>query len=416
MIASFVRARVLDQLAQLSAGRLTVLDGATSHVFGGKARPELDARIVVRSPSTYWRLATGGSLGAAESYVRGEWTADDLMMAIRIFAANLEAAAGLESPAARLLGMPSTLAHRLRHNSRSGSRRNIRDHYDLGNTFFALFLDDTMTYSCGIFERPGASMEEASVAKLDRVCRALNLSPADHVIEIGSGWGSFALHAATRYGCRITTTTISPAQLDTVTRRVAAAGLTDRVSVLHRDYRDLTGTFDKLVSIEMIEAVGPEYLDDYFGTCSRLLAPDGQMLLQGIILPEHRYAPYLRSADFIQRYVFPGGALTSVGAIATALGRRTDFTIDRVEDFSEHYARTLRLWRGRFMARLDEVRALGYDERFIRTWEYYLAYCEAGFLERCTGLVQMRLTKPACRPSAGGVAGTDRLPSLQDVA
>ncbi len=397
MIDSILRAQVVRGLERLKYGRLVVREGARTAAFGGVARLDLAASVTVRSARLYRRLALNGALGAAESYLRGEWTAGDLTSAIRIFAANLDAVDQIDSGAARLLTLPSTMAHRLRRNSRRGSRRNIHDHYDLGNDFFALFLDDTMTYSCGIFEHGAASMREASIAKLDRVCRMLELSPRDHVLEIGTGWGSFAVHAARTYGCRITTTTISDAQHERASHRVMAAGLADRVTVLKRDYRDLTGTYDKLASIEMIEAVGPQYLADYFGACSRLLAPHGQMVLQGIVMPEHRYRRYLSSADFIQRYVFPGSALTSIGAISRALGTSTDFQVHHVQDLSSHYARTLRLWRERFMSRLGEVRALGYDDRFIRLWEYYLAYCEAGFSERCTGVVQMLLTKPACR-------------------
>jgi cyclopropane-fatty-acyl-phospholipid synthase len=397
MIDLFLRTQIHRRLQALRAGTLTVRNGLDSRTFGGATRPDLRAVIDVRSPGLYRRLATGGALGAAESYLRGEWTADDLTMALRIFAANLDAADGLESRAARALNLGSVLAHRLRRNTRAGSRRNIHDHYDLGNDLFALFLDDTMTYSCGIFELPDATMREASVAKLDAVCRKLELSPRDHVLEIGTGWGSFAIHAAGRYGCRVTTTTISDAQYEVAASRIAAAGVADRVTLLKQDYRELGGTYGKLVSIEMIEAVGPQYLDAYFESCSRLLRPDGQMLLQGIVMPEHRYAGYLRSADFIQRYVFPGSALVSIGAISASLGRASDFSINHVEDLAPHYAATLRRWRDRFMGRLDEVRALGYDERFTRLWEYYLAYCEAGFAERCTGVVQVLLTKPACR-------------------
>jgi cyclopropane-fatty-acyl-phospholipid synthase len=410
MIDRLVRAQVLKRLGAIRAGRLRVTEGRDVWTFGGESRRDLEAVVRVRSPRLYRRLASGGALGAAESYLLREWDADDLVAALRIFAANLDAADGLESARTRLLTLPSVIGHRLRRNSRRGSRRNIRDHYDLGNDLFALFLDDTMTYSCGVFERPDAAMRDASQAKLDLVCRKLELSPADHVIEIGTGWGSFALHAARHYGCRVTTTTISHAQHTVAAERIAAAGLADRVTLLERDYRDLDGSYSKLVSIEMIEAVGPQYLDDYFRACSRLLRPDGQMLLQGIVMPEHRYGPYLKSADFIQQYVFPGSALVSIGAMAGALGRTTDFSIAHVEDLAPHYAATLRAWRTRFMGRLPEVRALGYDDRFVRLWEYYLAYCEAGFAERCTGVVQMLLTKPACRRGGVGVAAVSPEP------
>lgn len=397
-MSDLFRRLTLRELSSIRTGTLVVEDAAGLSTFGRPDRPDLKARVTIHSPRAYRRIALGGGLGAAESYLQGEWTTDDLSSTLRVLAANLAAADRLESPLSRLLNLGARVAHRLRRNSRDGSRRNIHDHYDLGNDFFALFLDDTLTYSCGVFEAPLATLEEASIAKLDAVCRKLQLSADDHVVEIGSGWGSFAIHAARRYGCRVTTTTISDAQYAVAVRRVADAGLSGRVTLLRQDYRTLTGTFDKLVSIEMIEAVGAEYLGDYFAVCSRLLPPHGQMLLQGIVMPEHRFKAYLRSVDFIQRYVFPGSALTSVGAIAGAIGRTTDLRIDHVEDLSPHYALTLRAWRERFLARVGEVRALGgYDERFIRLWDYYLAYCEAGFSERCTGVVQMLLTKPACR-------------------
>jgi cyclopropane-fatty-acyl-phospholipid synthase len=398
-MSDFFRNLTLRGLSSIRTGTLVLEDPAAgSSTFGRPDRPDLRARVTIHSPRAYRRIALGGGLGAAESYLQGEWTTEDLTSTLRVFAANLAVADRLESPMTRLLNLGATLAHWLRRNSRGGSRRNIRDHYDLGNDLFALFLDDTLTYSCGVFETPQATLEQASIAKLEAVCRKLQLSADDHVLEIGSGWGSFAIHAARRYGCRVTTTTISDAQYEVAARRVAEAGLGGRVTLLRRDYRALSGTFDKLVSIEMIEAVGAEYLDEYLGVCSRLLPPQGQMLIQGIIMPEHRFKAYLRSVDFIQRYVFPGSALTSVGAIAEAIGRTTDLRINHVEDLSQHYALTLRAWRQRFLARVEDVRALGgYDERFIRLWEYYLVYCEAGFSERCTGVVQMLLTKPACR-------------------
>jgi cyclopropane-fatty-acyl-phospholipid synthase len=397
-MSDFFRHLTLRGLSSIRTGTLVVEDAGGLSTFGRPDRPDLRARVTIHSRRAYQRIALGGGLGAAESYLRGEWTADDLPSTLRIFAANLAVADHLESPVTRLRNLWAKLAHRLRRNSRGGSRRNIRDHYDLGNDFFALFLDDTLTYSCGVFETPQATLEQASIAKLDAVCRKLQLSADDHVVEIGSGWGSFAIHAARRYGCRVTTTTISDAQYEVAARRVAEAGLTGRVTLLRQDYRTLSGTFDKLVSIEMVEAVGAEYLDDYIGACSRLLSPRGQMLIQGIIMPEHRFQAYLRSVDFIQRYVFPGSALTSVGAVAAAVGRTTDLRINHVEDLSPHYALTLRAWRQRFLARVEDVLALGgYDERFIRLWDYYLAYCEAGFSERCTGVVQVLLTKPGCR-------------------
>jgi cyclopropane-fatty-acyl-phospholipid synthase len=348
----------------------------------------------------YRRTCLGGSLGAAEAYLRREWDADDLAAVLRIFARNGDLSDGLEGSLARPLNLSARVAHRLRRNSPGGSRRNIRDHYDLGDELFSLFLDETMTYSCGVFETPSSTLAEASLAKIDRVCRKLELSPHDHLLEIGSGWGALAIHAAREYGCRVTTTTISRAQHNAVAEWIARAGLGDRITLQMKDYRDLTGRYDKLASIEMIEAVGHGHLDTFFDRCSRLLAADGQMLLQGIVMPEHRHPAYLRAVDFIQAYVFPGSALTSIGSMSRSIGRVTDFRIAHVEDLSPHYAVTLRHWRRRFMSRLPEVRRIGYDDRFTRLWEYYLAYAEAGFAERCTGVVQVLLTKPECRRDA----------------
>lgn len=415
--AAFFRRLVLQGLGALRQGELTVCEGTLQHTYGGPRRPDLRATMTVLDPAAWRRMALGGSLGAAEGYLRSEWQANDLTALIRLFAANLEVADEMETPLSRVLNLPQALAHRLRPNSRRGSQRNIHDHYDLGNDFFSIFLDPTMTYSCGFFIHPEASMEEASIAKLDRVCQKLELKAGDRVVEIGTGWGSFALHAARHYGCHVTTTTISDAQYEVASQRVAAAGLGERITLLKQDYRTLTGTYDKLVSIEMIEAVGAEFMDTYFATCSRLLKPDGQALLQAIIMPEHRFAAYLRSVDYIQHYVFPGSALTSVGAMAASVGRATDFNICHVEDLAPHYARTLHLWRARFLARLDAVRALGgYDERFIRLWDYYLAYCEAGFAERRTGVVQVLLTKPACHRETVNAAGIVLpLPAAQPV-
>jgi cyclopropane-fatty-acyl-phospholipid synthase len=413
-IDTWFRQRVLQALEGLSTGSLTIVDGGQSWTFGDSAAA-LRATIAVTSPALYRRVATGGALGAAEAYLRGEWIADDLVATLRVFAANLDAADALDGWPATLGRWRGRVAHALRVNTRAGSRRNIRDHYDLGNDLFALFLDDTMTYSCGIFERPDSTLEQASVAKIDRACRKLDLRPGDRLLEIGTGWGALAIHAARQYGCHVTTTTISQAQHDLAARRIAESGAAHRITLLQQDYRDLTGTFDKLVSIEMIEAVGFARLESFFGVCAARLAPHGQMLLQGIVMPEHRYAAYVRSADFIQRYVFPGNALPSVGAMTGALGRATDFRIAHLEDLSPHYAMTLRRWRERFMGRLADVRRLGYDDRFIRLWEYYLAYCEAAFTERCTGVVQVLLTRPACRIDAVGAgarvrtaAGNDR--------
>jgi cyclopropane-fatty-acyl-phospholipid synthase len=312
-----------------------------------------------------------------------------------VLARNQAALQGLEGGIARLARPGLRALHALRRNSRRGSRRNIAAHYDLGNEFFGLFLDPTLTYSCALFERAGASLEEASVAKLERACERLELGPRDHVLEIGGGWGSFALHAAARRGCRVTTTTVSRAQLELARRRVAEAGLADRVTVLARDYRDLEGRYDALVSIEMIEAVGHAHLDDFFRVATERLRPGGRMFLQAITVPERDYERSVRSVDFVKRHVFPGGQLVSLGAICGALARTSDLRVTRLEDVTRHYAETLRCWRERFLANLERISALGLGERFLRLWEFYLCYCEGAFRERANGAVQMVLERPA---------------------
>jgi cyclopropane-fatty-acyl-phospholipid synthase len=267
----------------------------------------------------------------------------------------------------------------------------------LGNDFFQCWLDETWAYSCGIFTSPRATLREASLEKFDRACRKLDLRPDDHLLEIGTGWGGLAIHAAGEYGCRVTSTTISQEQFDLAARRVAAAGLAERVNLLSRDYRDLRGTFDKLISVEMIEAVGHEYLDTYFHKCGELLKPDGSMLLQAIVMPERGYRQYLRSVDFIRRYVFPGGCLPSVASILESVGRTTRMRLVHVEDLAPHYAETLRRWRANLHERLPEIRSLGYSEELLRLWDYYLCYCEAGFEERHVGVVQIVFDNHACR-------------------
>ena len=409
MKGSLTRSAILRQLERLQHGELTVVADDQTWVFG-KPSAELSATLIVVSSRMWSRVAFGGSLGAAESYIRGEWMTDNLPNVLRIFAKNLDVADHLEKGFSGLTRKMAALLHWMRGNSRSGSRRNIRDHYDLGDEFFSLFLDDTMTYSSGIFDREDMTMREASIEKLDRVCRKLELSPSKQVIEIGSGWGSFALHAAERYGCRVTTTTISENQYELSRKRVESADLCDHVTVLKADYRDLVGQFDCLVSIEMIEAVGYKYLDEFFSTCDRLLKPDGAALLQAIVMPDHRYASYLRSADFIQRYVFPGSSLPSIGGIVSSLGRTTTLRLTHLEDLAPHYARTLHCWREQFLSRVASVRNIGYDDRFIRLWEFYLAYCAAGFTERSIGVVQLLFEKPAYRSTGSPISRSERTP------
>ncbi len=386
---------VMRQLENLSNAELTLVDGGQARRFGQPSN--LRATLEVLDPRFWSDVAFGGSLGAAESYILGRWTTDDLTTICRIFARNLDLADDLESGWARLSAPAAKAFHWLHRNTRPGSAGNIQAHYDLGNDFFGLFLDDTMNYSGGIFEQPDATMRDASIEKMDRACRKLDLRPSDHLLEIGTGWGGLAVYAASRFGCRITTTTVSREQFAFASERVRQAGLEHRVQVLLCDYRDLTGRYDKIVSIEMIEAVGHEFLATYFGKCNSLLQTDGLMLLQGILMAEHRYERYRKSVDFIQRYVFPGSCLPSLAAISSAVARTTDLRPIHLEDLTPHYAETLRHWRRTFLARREDVRRLGHSDAFMRLWEFYLCYCEAGFEERTVSNVQLLLAKPGNR-------------------
>ncbi|HNK31282.1 MAG TPA: cyclopropane-fatty-acyl-phospholipid synthase family protein [Plasticicumulans sp.] len=391
-----LRRVVFQRLRGLARGRLILVDADGQHSFGpGGHGPQV--RVEILDPGVWARIALRGTVGVGEAYVDGGWRADDLTALVRLFVLNKPVMDGMERGLARLALPLLKLWHWLHPNTRHGSRANIAAHYDLGNAFYQTFLDETLMYSCALFEHPGMSLAEASQAKNERICRKLGLRAGDHVLEIGTGWGGFALHAAGRHGCRVTTTTISREQYELARERVAAAGLGNRVTVLFEDYRELAGRYDQLVSIEMIEAVGHRWFDTYFRTCSRLLAPDGQMLLQAITIRDQEYARTKRSVDFIQRHVFPGGCLPSVQALADTVARVTDLRALHLEDIGPHYATTLRHWRERFLANLDRVRALGFDDTFLRLWEYYLCYCEGGFAERYLGTVQLLLAKPECR-------------------
>ncbi len=393
------RRALRERLGGLRHGAVTLIDGERVECFGNVTpRSALAATVRVHDPRFYGEIAFGGSIGAGEAYMQGFWSADELTTLVRILLANRDVLDGMEGGAARVTAPLQKALHWAARNTRSGSTRNIAAHYDLGNEFFRLFLDPTLMYSCAVFERADMTLEEAATAKLDRICRRLSLGPDDHVLEIGTGWGGFALHAARNYGCRITTTTISRQQYALARERVAAAGLTDRIAVLLEDYRDLTGRYDKLVSIEMIEAVGHQYYDTYFRACSDLLKPDGMMLLQAITIADQRFDAARCSVDFIQRHIFPGSCIPSVAVIADALARVTDLKVFHLEDIGPHYATTLARWRENLFANVDEVRALGYSDAFIRMWEFYLCYCEGGFAERATGDVQMLLVKPLARP------------------
>ena len=390
-LANLARRVVLARLAGMHTGRLVIKENEKAWRFGVSG-PE--SRVEVLDPNFWGQVAFGGSVGAGEAYMDGMWRCDDLVGLMGLLLCNRAVLDGMEGGLVRLSAPLRVLLHRLNRNTRAGSRRNIAAHYDLGNDFYRLWLDETMMYSCAVFEHPDMSLVQSSTAKLERICRKLDLGPDDHVLEIGTGWGGFALHAARCHGCRVTTATISRQQYDLAQRRIAAAGLESRVNVLLTDYRDLEGQYDKLVSIEMVEAVGAEHLGTYFRQCSRLLKPDGAMLLQAITIADQRYEQALGQVDFIQKHIFPGGFLPSVTALANAMTRASDLRAVYLEDIGPHYAETLARWRANFFRQIDAVRALGFDERFIRMWDFYLAYCEGGFRERDIGTVQMLLAKP----------------------
>ncbi|MEE4378752.1 MAG: cyclopropane-fatty-acyl-phospholipid synthase family protein [Candidatus Competibacteraceae bacterium] len=393
----FFQRWVLQYLNKLQRCHI-VLHDDTGKYHLGDADQELHATIRIHDMHAYQRLVFSGGTGAAEGYMAGEWSCDDLTAVVRIFSLNWTLLYDLERRGpARLTTWLLRAIHALRRNTRSGSRANIAAHYDLGNDFYELFLDETLMYSSAIFPRPDADLHEASLHKLERICRKLDLQPTDHVLEIGTGWGGFALYAAQHYGCRVTTTTISKAQFDLASARVRQAGLADRVTVLLSDYRDLEGQYDKLVSIEMIEAVGHQYFPTYFNACSRLLKEDGLMVLQTITLADQDYEFGKRSVDFIKNYIFPGGCLPSPMAISQALAKAADLRVFHLEDIGPHYATTLKHWRERFLANRDRIRALGFNDEFMRLWEYYFCYCEGGFMERAIGAMQIVLTKPLCR-------------------
>ncbi|WP_395502820.1 class I SAM-dependent methyltransferase [Ectopseudomonas mendocina] len=396
--AGLLRRAVLRQLENLRHGLLLIQEGSDTLHFG-TPQSELRAEIRVSDPAVWGLVAGNGSIGAGEAYIHGYWSTPDLTAVIRIFVANLDVLDAMEGGLARL-GRPLIQGlHWLNRNTRQGSRRNIAAHYDLGNDLFEQFLDSTMMYSAAMFRNEDDSLEQAQLNKLERICQKLALQPSDHLLEIGTGWGSMALYAASHYGCRVTTTTLSREQHAYTERRIHEMGLQDRVTLLLEDYRDLKGQYDKLVSIEMIEAVGHRYLPTYFEQCARLLKPDGLMLLQAITIRDQRYEQACSSVDFIQRYIFPGGALPSVQKMLDVVTRHTDFNLHHMEDFGLHYARTLRLWHENLRQARQRLEQLGYDDYFYRLWEFYLCYCEGGFLERTIGTAQLLLAKPAARPA-----------------
>ncbi|MFC3940029.1 class I SAM-dependent methyltransferase [Pseudomonas gingeri NCPPB 3146 = LMG 5327] len=396
LTTSLLRRGVLRQLRALRHGQLLLVEDGERQLFGNTGESLL-GEIHIQDPAVWGMVAGNGSIGAGEAFIHGYWTTPDLTAVVRVFVSNLDVLDAMEGGLARL-GRPFVQAlHWLNRNTRKGSRKNIEAHYDLGNALFEQFLDPTMMYSAGQFLSPDDSLEQAQLNKLERICRKLDLQPGDHLLEIGTGWGSMAIHAALHHGCRVTTTTLSKEQFAYTRQRIDSLGLQDRITLLLEDYRDLTGQYDKLVSIEMIEAVGHSFLANYFKQCAHLLKSDGLMLLQAITIRDQRYEQAKNSVDFIQRYIFPGGALPSVHKMLEVVSRETDMNLLHMEDFGPHYARTLRLWHENFRRAHGRLGELGYDDYFLRLWEFYLCYCEGGFLERTIGTAQLLLARPTAR-------------------
>jgi len=408
----WVKSIVLRHIGSMTRGSLTIEDHGEQHHFGNchgdnnaadteghntRTGKDIDARIIVENRATYKAIALNGVVGAAEAYMDGHWTSPDLVSVIRFFVSNISQLKDMDKERSFANKMALGLLERVTRNSIGRAKKNISAHYDLGNDFFELFLDPTMMYSSALFKENSMSLEQASVAKLEQLCQKLELKPDDHLIEIGTGWGGMALHAARHYGCKVTTTTLSKRQMEHTRKQVRQFGLENKITVLLKDYRELEGQYDKLVSIEMIEAVGHQYFSDYFAKCSSLLKPTGLMALQAITISDQRYDQAKKSVDFIQRYIFPGGCLPSLQVIAEHTAKDTDMNFINISDLTKDYALTLKHWRDSFTRNLDAVRGLGFDERFIRMWMYYLCYCEGGFRERVIGVYQILSAKPDYR-------------------
>jgi cyclopropane-fatty-acyl-phospholipid synthase len=394
ILDGFARRMVLKQLGRLETGRLQLVEGESSMTFGEAADAELCARIDVIDESFYSDIAFGGSVGAGEAYMRGSWQCDDLVSLTRILLRNRDVLDNMERGTAWVTGTLQRFFHWINRNTREGAKRNIAAHYDLGNDFFALWLDESMMYSSAIFEHKDQSLADAQTHRLDVVCQKLALKPGDHVVEIGTGWGGFAIHAARNYGCRVTTTTISKQQYEFAWQRITEAGLQDHIELLLEDYRDLDGSYDKLVSIEMIEAIGSDQYDTYFGQCSRLLKPGGRMLIQAITIADDQYDYAQKNVDFIQRYIFPGSCLPSQAVMKSTISSVSNMVVTKVEDIGQDYALTLNHWRRNFFAQVHEVVEMGYPEEFIWMWEFYLCYCEGGFIEGAISDVHLVAEKP----------------------
>ncbi len=391
------RKLILSQFKRAQKGALVLYEGDDRFVFGSKDKGVCEAEIHVRNKSVYQQVLFGGTIGAGEAFMQDAWDSPNLTQVIEFFLLNEKELSNMDSRFSALNKYLFSALDLFRLNTVSGAKKNIRAHYDLNNEFFSLFLDESMMYSSAIFDKTNQSLESASANKIDHICRRLNLKPSDHLVEIGSGWGGLAIYAAKHYGCRVTTTTISNEQYLYAKEKVDSLGLSNQVEVLNKDYRLLDGTFDKLVSVEMIEAVGHRYLGQFFKKCNSLLKKDGMALIQAITTGDHRFDKEKNKVDFIRRYIFPGGCLPSNAVISSMLRKHTSMHCVGYEDITFHYAETLSHWRKRFLQALPEVSQLGFDDTFTRMWHFYLAYCEGGFRQRVIHTGQYVFAKPECR-------------------
>ena len=395
-LTRFFKSVLIRKIENIDYGQIHVSDGEEEFKFGNSDSMPI-VKIQIKSPEFYVMLGTDGLLGAAEAYANGLWLADDLVMLIRIIIRNNNVMGKLESGLSKLMKPINYFIHWKRKNSIAGSKKNILAHYDLSNEFYQLWLDETMTYSCGIFQSQDTSMKDASIEKLDRICRKLNLTDKDSVLEIGTGWGSFAMHAAKNYNCHVTTTTISDAQYDYVKEKIETSDLSEKITLLKTDYRELTGKYDKIVSIEMIEAVGHEYVPLYFKKVSSLLNDEGLFGIQGITYNDQKFDVYKNSVDLIKKYIFPGSCLISISQVTDIMKKYTDLSLSHLEDITMHYATTLEKWRNNFYSEIEDIKKLGFSNEFIKMWEFYFVYCEAGFKERHIGDYQFVFSKPAVK-------------------
>lgn len=391
------RKLVHSLLSRVQVGSITLTDSEGVRQFGlaNTKRLDLQASINIENDETYAQIVRSGVLGAGESYILGHWNSPDVVSLIRVFCANMNTMSAIDNHGGIRAALANLYQRISARNTLQGSKKNIVAHYDLSNDFFEAFLDKTMMYSSAIFPREDASLEEAAEYKVKHICERLQLCEDDHLLEIGTGWGALACYAATHYGCKVTTTTISDQQFARAQQRIDEAGVGHLVTLLNQDYRTLEGRYDKLVSVEMIEAVGHEYYKEFFTTCSGLLKQEGMMLIQAITIADQRYDAAKNSVDFIKKYIFPGGCLPSNAVIATHIANDTDMMIVGLEDIGLHYAETLAHWRARFNSKIDASQSNGFDQRFRRMWEYYLCYCEGGFRERVISTVQILAAKPA---------------------